>query len=45
VTCQARCYICDPDNPDAPEDGCAGCEADWEAYYYAVYEPKEESGG
>lgn len=31
------CYICRPDDPDAPEDGCEACEADWIAYYYAVY--------
>lgn len=33
----AGCYICHPDDPNAPEDGCEDCERDWQEYYYRAY--------
>lgn len=33
------CYLCRPDDPDAPEEGCAECEREllewWIAAYYS----------
>ena len=31
------CYICQPDNPNAAEDGCSDCELAWEMYYEEAY--------
>jgi hypothetical protein len=30
------CYICQPDNPDAAEEGCGRCDADFLAHAIAV---------
>lgn len=34
---EQTCYICDPDNPNADEEGCQACEQSFLAYYAAAY--------
>ena len=29
------CYICQPENPNADPEGCAACEREWWAWYFA----------
>ena len=31
------CYICQPANPNAAEDGCSDCDLAWGMYYEAAY--------
>lgn len=33
----AGCYLCQPDNPEAAEDGCSRCESEFFAYVVRVH--------
>ena len=37
------CFICDPENPEAAEEGCWDCEMSWWRYVDSIYDEMAEA--